>query len=148
MHKNAPIVLLILFAFAASDCAVAYGHSGGTDSDGCHVERETGKSHCHTPKSGRSSASLRSSRSSVSSLASGTSLPSQSSELVTGVKVISPLAPPTVPFDIKGASGLSEEDYQTNSKCKQFTFSEIIKQTDNGFVRLRCGQVVMSIDVH
>lgn len=28
----------------------ALAHSGGTDAQGCHVERKTGKRHCHTRK--------------------------------------------------------------------------------------------------
>ena len=148
MYKNAPIALSLLFSFAVSNCAAAYAHSGGTDAGGCHENRKTGDYHCHTPKSGRSSASLRSSRSSVSSRPSVTSLPSNSTELVTGVTVTSPLAAPTPPFDMKSASGLSEKDYASDPNCKRFTFSEVVRQSDNGFVRLHCGQVVMSIDIH
>lgn len=29
---------------------LAFAHSGGTDSNGCHKNSKTGKRHCHTPK--------------------------------------------------------------------------------------------------
>lgn len=28
-------------------CGVALAHSGGTDSNGCHMDRKSGTSHCH-----------------------------------------------------------------------------------------------------
>ena len=28
----------------------AFGHSGGTDAHGCHVDHSTGLYHCHNPK--------------------------------------------------------------------------------------------------
>ena len=38
-------------------------HSGGTDSQGCHVESATGIRHCHTPKGGSTSDNTSSSTS-------------------------------------------------------------------------------------
>jgi hypothetical protein len=29
----------------------AFGHSGGTNANGCHTNRKTGDYHCHRPKS-------------------------------------------------------------------------------------------------
>lgn len=40
-------IIFILFIFV-SGCAVA--HPGGTNADGCHVDKKTGKQHCHKPK--------------------------------------------------------------------------------------------------
>lgn len=38
--------LLIAIALASS-IGVAFSHSGGTDSKGCHVDTRTGTYHCH-----------------------------------------------------------------------------------------------------
>lgn len=38
------IILTLALAVIAS---TAYAHSGGTDSQGCHVEKKTGTRHCH-----------------------------------------------------------------------------------------------------
>jgi len=41
------IILSILFILVGG-CAQA--HPGGTDANGCHVDKKTGKQHCHKPK--------------------------------------------------------------------------------------------------
>jgi len=41
------IILSILFILVGG-CAQA--HPGGTNADGCHVDKKTGKQHCHKPK--------------------------------------------------------------------------------------------------
>ena len=45
-----------VFACVLTTCLLvvpypSFAHSGGTDSQGCHVESATGVRHCHTPKS-------------------------------------------------------------------------------------------------
>lgn len=37
----------IIILFGVFTHALAYGHSGGTDSNGCHHNRKTGGYHCH-----------------------------------------------------------------------------------------------------
>ncbi len=37
-------IIAVALAFAAS---MAFAHSGGTDSSGCHHDRKTGGYHCH-----------------------------------------------------------------------------------------------------
>lgn len=37
-------IIAIALLFASS---LALAHSGGTDSNGCHVDRKTGARHCH-----------------------------------------------------------------------------------------------------
>lgn len=44
--KNILIVIILVLVFSS----IAYAHSGGTDSSGCHYNRKTGEYHCHTPK--------------------------------------------------------------------------------------------------
>ena len=41
---------LIFAAFGLCFAAIAQGHSGGLDKDGCHVESKSGKRHCHKKK--------------------------------------------------------------------------------------------------
>lgn len=38
---------LIVIMAAALTASMAFGHSGGTDSNGCHHDRRTGGYHCH-----------------------------------------------------------------------------------------------------
>ncbi|QDX28082.1 YHYH domain-containing protein [Sphingomonas suaedae] len=40
------------------------GHSGGTDANGCHMDRKAGTRHCHRPKLGGAAARVRRSSSS------------------------------------------------------------------------------------
>lgn len=40
------IITCVLILFAIS-FAVAEAHSGRTDKNGCHMDRKTGKRHCH-----------------------------------------------------------------------------------------------------
>lgn len=42
--RQLSIVFAILFAVM---CGIAYAHSGGTDSEGCHIDHRTGVRHCH-----------------------------------------------------------------------------------------------------
>jgi len=44
MKKLLPILILAILPIDA------LGHSGGTNSSGCHNNRKTGGYHCHTPK--------------------------------------------------------------------------------------------------
>jgi len=37
----------IIAAVLAAIASLAFAHSGGTDSMGCHVDRSTGIRHCH-----------------------------------------------------------------------------------------------------
>lgn len=37
----------IIIAILAFSSAVAFAHSGGKDSNGCHTNRKTGDYHCH-----------------------------------------------------------------------------------------------------
>lgn len=37
---------LVLLVYAG----ITYGHSGGTNAEGCHTNRKTGDYHCHTRK--------------------------------------------------------------------------------------------------
>lgn len=37
------LLLAITFVFSI----IAFAHSGGTDSSGCHYDRKTGEYHCH-----------------------------------------------------------------------------------------------------
>ena len=134
MFNNSAIVVSALIAFVGFLPSAALSHSGGTDSGGCHTNSKTGDYHCHTPKSDPPPVSSRSSGSSsgisgFSRLGSGTTR-----------------AVPT--FSKKSASGLSDEDYELNSDCKKFTFSEILSQADRGYVRIQCGHLVMSIIAH
>ena len=124
MDKNTAIVVSALIAFLGLLPSAAMSHSGGTNSSGCHENSKTGDYHCHTPKSGTPSTSSRSSGFSSSTLR-------------------------TVPtFSNKSASGLSSEDYELNEDCKKFSFSEILSQADRGYVRVQCGQIIMSIISH
>lgn len=38
-------VIAIVFVIGAA--ATAFGHSGGTDRNGCHTDKKTGQRHCH-----------------------------------------------------------------------------------------------------
>ena len=147
MHQSESQLLSISLIFCSVVfCSSAFAHSGGTDSNGCHSGSEP--YHCHTPKSDRSSASPRTSVSPRSSGSSQSSGSPRSSGLIMGTSPGSPSNLPDVPFDLKSASGLSEEKYQSNADCKRFTFSEILGQADRGSVDLHCGQVIMSIQAH
>lgn len=42
--------LLIITAVLALTSTAAVAHSGGTDSNGCHKNHQTGEYHCHNPK--------------------------------------------------------------------------------------------------
>ena len=143
MHRSSAKVLSILLISSACFCSAALPHSGGTDGSGCHTDSKTGDRHCHTPKADTSSSSTRASSSTQSSTST-----QSSGWPVGGVKLFSPLPAPEVPFDLKSASGLSDEDYESNQECQKFTFSEVISQSNRSYVRLSCGQVVMSIDVN
>ena len=124
MDKNSAIVVSALIAFLGLLPSAALSHSGGTNASGCHENSKTGDYHCHTPKSGTPSTSSRS-----SGFSSSTSR--------------------TVPtFSKKSASGLSSEYYELNEDCKKFTFSEILSQAGHGYVRIQCGQIIMSIMAH
>jgi hypothetical protein len=46
--------LALLALFAALQAQSAVPHSGGTNADGCHTNRNTGEYHCHGGKSGSS----------------------------------------------------------------------------------------------
>ena len=127
-------------------CSSAFAHSGGTDSNGCHSGSEP--YHCHTPKSDRSSALPSNSASPRSSGSSHRSALPRSSGSIMRTASRSSSNLPADPFDLKSASGLSEEKYQSNADCKRFTFSEILGQADRGSVDLHCGQVIMSIQAH
>jgi len=105
-----------------------FSHSGGVDVNGCHSGTEP--YHCHTPKSAQSTRSSDS-----SSLNTGSSLRKRAANLST-------------PYDLESLSKLSSEDFKSSEDCKKFIFSEYIQQSDRGNVRLRCGQVVMSIKAH
>lgn len=37
-------------AVALAIASFAFGHSGGTNAQGCHTNHSTGDYHCHTPK--------------------------------------------------------------------------------------------------
>lgn len=41
----ARIALILCFLMAGA--STAYAHSGGTDKNGCHMDRKTGIRHCH-----------------------------------------------------------------------------------------------------
>ena len=141
MYRSAAKAMSILLVSSAWFCSAALSHSGGTDGNGCHTNSKTSDYHCHKPKSDDSPASTSSSASpSSSSSAQSPGWPAG------GVKLFSPLPAPEVPFDLKGTSGLSDDDFQSNQECKKFAFSEVIRQSDRGHLRLRCGKVVMYID--
>lgn len=142
MNNKACKILATLLIALGAFCSSASSHSGGTNDSGCHENRKTGDYHCHDPKSTTSSGSTRSTGSSTTS-SSGTAKPSGWS------KGSSPPVPSVrIPYDLKSASGLPEAEYQTNKECKKFAFSNIINQSERGYVRLRCGKVVMSIQAH
>ena len=144
MFNNLAIGVSVLIAFLGFLPSAALSHSGGTNSDGCHENSKTGDYHCHTPKNGSSSNSPPSSGSST-----GTSQSSSFSRSTSRFSGFSGSASRAVPtFSKKSASGLTDEDYELNADCKKFTFSEILSQADRGHVRLRCGQIVMSIIAH
>jgi hypothetical protein len=44
------LVPLILIVIAVLSCPGASAHSGGTNAEGCHTNRQTGEHHCHAPK--------------------------------------------------------------------------------------------------
>lgn len=39
--------LILIALLALSNMAPAFAHSGGTDSTGCHNDRQSGGRHCH-----------------------------------------------------------------------------------------------------
>ena len=134
MDKNSAMVVSALIAFLGLLPSAALSHGGGTDSRGCHTNSKTGDYHCHKRKSDTASASSQSSGSrSGNSLLSGLS---------------SGKSRPVPTFSKKSASGLSDEDYESNENCKSFTFSGILSQAERGYVQLRCGQLIMSIFTH
>jgi hypothetical protein len=45
--RRAPFILLAYFLLAVTPSMVAIGHPGGLDSQGCHVNRNSGDYHCH-----------------------------------------------------------------------------------------------------
>ena len=142
MPRNTIRALLILLISSGGFCSTALSHSGGTDARGCHTDRKAGGRHCHTPKSQISASSTRRSSSTGSSSSRSSGWPAG------GVELVSPLSKPAVPFDLQGASGLSQQDYESNPNCREFIFSEILRQSDRGSVGLRCGRVIMSIQAH
>ena len=123
MYGSLAKAMSVLLIISACACSAAQSHSGGTDANGWHTNSKTGKRHQHPKKQNASSASSRSSSSGDS-----------------------PLPAAAFSLDLKGASGLSDEDYESNKDCKKFAFSEILRQSDGRYLRLRCGQVVMSIE--
>jgi hypothetical protein len=38
---------VLAVGFLAADVSAGYAHSGGTDKNGCHMNRKTGVRHCH-----------------------------------------------------------------------------------------------------
>jgi hypothetical protein len=44
------LFLLFVAGLAVFQTQSAFSHSGGTNADGCHTNRQTGEYHCHTPK--------------------------------------------------------------------------------------------------
>ena len=144
MDKNSAIAVSALIAFLGFLPSAALSHSGGTNFKGCHTESKTGKSHCHTPKNDPPPDSSRSSGSRGRS--SGLSGSSRSTPPSSGFSGSGSRAVPT--YSRKSASGLSREDYELNEDCQKFAFSEILGQADRGYVRLRCGQLIMSIIAH
>ena len=128
MHRNDPIILLMLLGTSGGLSPPVLSHSGGTDINGCHSGSKP--YHCHTPKSAQSSKSSGS-----SSLKTGSSFRKRPAILST-------------PYDLERLSKLSREDFKSSEGCKKFVFSELIRQSDHGSVNLRCGQVVMSIKAH
>ena len=132
MYKNSVIILSMLLAFVGFLPLTALSHGGGLDSDGGHFDNKAGSYHYHG--SGSSKGTSRSAGSS-----SGTF---QSSTFSGGASRVVPT------FSKKSASGLSNEDYELNPDCKKFTFSQILNQANRGYVRIQCGQLVMSIIAH
>lgn len=45
-----PLQQFMALALALAITSFAFGHSGGTNAQGCHTNRSTGDYHCHTPK--------------------------------------------------------------------------------------------------
>ena len=45
-----PLVFLIALSLLTISSNEALGHSGGTNSEGCHTNRKTGDYHCHARK--------------------------------------------------------------------------------------------------
>ncbi|MFY1009476.1 YHYH domain-containing protein [Pseudomonas juntendi] len=41
------IASLVIAAVLSCSSVVAFAHSGGTDSKGCHTNHKTGERHCH-----------------------------------------------------------------------------------------------------
>ncbi|MFC0669442.1 YHYH domain-containing protein [Azotobacter chroococcum] len=41
------LITLLISAILATGTAAALAHSGGTDAQGCHVDRRSGVKHCH-----------------------------------------------------------------------------------------------------
>lgn len=41
------VIAALAAAALLASSALAFAHSGGTDSAGCHVDRKTGIRHCH-----------------------------------------------------------------------------------------------------
>ena len=144
MDKNSAIVVSALIAFLGLLPSAAMSHSGGTDASGCHQNSKTGDYHCHTPKSGSSSTSSRSSGSSrrsrgFSGSSSGVSRSRGFSSYGSGgVRT----------YARKSIPGLFNQNYESNDDCKKFTFTEILSQADRGYVRIQCGQMIMSIVAH
>jgi len=55
---------------------------------------------------------------------------------------------PSRSLNPKTSSKLSSGVNRSSEECSNFTFSEIIRQSDRGNVQLRCGRVLMSIKAH
>ena len=39
--------ILLSLCLAVASCGLAWGHPGGTDGDGCHIDPNDGRYHCH-----------------------------------------------------------------------------------------------------
>jgi hypothetical protein len=45
------LCLALIFGLTLFQTQTGFSHSGGTNAEGCHTNRQTGDYHCHTPKS-------------------------------------------------------------------------------------------------
>jgi len=117
--------MLRLLAIIMLFSSVALGHSGRTDSIGCHNDRQRGGYHCHRgPLDGRSFSSKAEA---LRALEGSTSSPSSSSEPDTSQPVpVAPTPPPAVPYDRDLYGGWRDEDGDCQDTRQEVLIAESI----------------------